>query len=82
MIELSFPILAIEAKGEALLEICVQHEAYELCAFIKDLIKGDDTPKQNDFSNIEKGLLETVIDSLEAKKTKSWTLTPEGDTVL
>lgn len=82
LIELSFPIIAIEAKGLALLEVCVQHEAYELCEFIKDLIEGNDKSKNNDFSKIDKGIVETVMDGLEAKKTKSWSITAEGDTVV
>ena len=82
IIELSFPIVAIEAKGLALLEVCIQHEAYELCEFIKDLIEGNNKAKTNDFSKVDKGIVETVIDGLEAKKTKSWSITADGDTVV
>ncbi len=82
LIELSFPILAIKAKGQALMDVCIQHEAYELCAFIKDLIEGNDKKKHNDFSKLDKNLVNTVMDGLEAKKTKSWSITADGETVL
>ena len=82
LIEFTFPYYDLQEKGQDFIDICAEHEEYELCQFIKDLIEGNDERKRNDFSLVDKELFNTVLEGLNAKKTKSWQLSASGETVL